>query len=257
MEAERTVQLPMDLADRPLRRRRDHPIAEFKNPRAQIPRWIGLAFGAAGAFRGKGFFSQTGRGLFFRVPLAEPGGTLGLPFGSFAFRWQSQAERSACLSGPSPLQGLGPRSLTPPLAHSSPGSGPGSNAPNPLAGDGAIHGICKICKNLHRLFGFHRGIGAGRLHSAYRLSILCWRWGSLEGLEAFEPGLDPGKECAKGELRPLEPLKRGGTRRATRPLRPVPPAGRGREAPADQEIEPFPLVSPAPPKEGPFDLGIW
>ena len=80
----------------------------------------------------------------FRVPLAKPDGTLGLPFGSFAFRWQSQAERSVCLSGPSPLHGQSPRSLTPPLAHSSPGSSPGSNAPNPLAGDGAIHGISRI-----------------------------------------------------------------------------------------------------------------
>jgi hypothetical protein len=81
---------------------------------------------------------------------------------SFALSWQSQTERSAGPSGPSPLQGQSPRSLTPPLAHSSPGSSPGSNAPNPLPGDGAIHGICKICKALHRLFGFHRGIGEGR-----------------------------------------------------------------------------------------------
>jgi hypothetical protein len=35
----------------------------------------------------------------------------------------------------------------------------GSNAPNPLAGDGVILGICNGIKDLNRLFGFHRGIG--------------------------------------------------------------------------------------------------
>ncbi len=80
---------------------------------------------------------------------------------SFAFRWRSQAERSVCLSGPSPLQGLGPRSLTPPLAHSSPGSSPGSNAPNPLAGNYAVMPAMKIHGDLHSHFAFHRGIGDG------------------------------------------------------------------------------------------------
>ena len=101
-----------------------------------------------------------GMGLLFRVPLAEPAGTLDLPFGSFAFRWRRQTERPVCLSGPSPLQGLGPRSLTPPLTHSSPGSSPGSNAPNPLAGDCAVMPAMKIHGDLHFHFAFHRGIGA-------------------------------------------------------------------------------------------------
>jgi len=46
-----------------------------------------------------------GEGLLFRVPLAEPDGTLGLPFGSFAFRWRSQRERSVCHSGLSRFAG--------------------------------------------------------------------------------------------------------------------------------------------------------
>jgi len=37
----------------------------------------------------------------------------------------------------------------------------GSNAPNPLAGDGVILGICEAIKDLHRLFGSHHGIGEG------------------------------------------------------------------------------------------------
>jgi hypothetical protein len=104
-------------------------------------------------------YLQNGEGPLFRVPLAEPGGTLGLPFGSFAFRWRSQRERSVCLSDPSPLQGIGPRSLTPPLAHSSPGSSPGPNAPNPLAGDRPVMPAMKIHGDLHCPFAFHRGIG--------------------------------------------------------------------------------------------------
>ena len=102
-----------------------------------------------------------GEGLLFRVPLAEPDGTLGLPFGSFTFCWRSQRERSGRLSGPSPLQGLGPRSLTPPLAHSSPGSSPGANAPDPLAGDGAGMKVMKIHRHLRSHFAFHRGSGDG------------------------------------------------------------------------------------------------
>jgi len=46
----------------------------------------------------------------FRVPLAEPDGTLGWPFGSFVFRWRSQAERSVCLSGLSRSAGEARRS---------------------------------------------------------------------------------------------------------------------------------------------------
>jgi hypothetical protein len=55
----------------------------------------------------------------------------------------------------------------------------GSNAPNPLAGDAVILGICKVIKDSHRLFGSHRGIGeslgggeAGEvdLHDLLRLS---------------------------------------------------------------------------------------
>ena len=88
---------------------------------SQIPRWIGLAFGAVGAFRGKGLFSQTGRGHSLPAPRAKPVEPHP-PLGAFfAF---------------------------------------GSNAPNPLAGDGAILGIGKVIKDLHRLFGSHRGIGA-------------------------------------------------------------------------------------------------
>ena len=45
-------------------------------------------------------FLPNGEAAFlFRVPLAKPDGTLDLPFGSFAFRWRSQAERSGCPSG--------------------------------------------------------------------------------------------------------------------------------------------------------------
>ncbi len=141
-----------------------------------VPRSKGPSFGGAGGTWGKALSPERGgaslsrsagearrnaRFAFrvFRVPLAKPDGTLDLPFGSFAFRWRSQAERPACPSGPSPLQGLGPRSLTPPLAHSSPGSSPGSNAPNPLAGDCAVMPAMEIHGDLHFHFAFHRGIG--------------------------------------------------------------------------------------------------
>ena len=113
---------------------------------------------------GEGLCLLNGEGLLFRVPLAKPGGTLDLPFGSFASRWRSQRERSACLSDPSPLQGIGPRSLTPPLAHSSPRSSRGSNAPHPLAGDWAAMPVMKIHGDLHCPFAFHRGIGVGPGH---------------------------------------------------------------------------------------------
>jgi len=121
---------------------------------------------------GEGLCLLSGEGILFRVPLAKPDGTLGLPFGSFAFRWRSQAEHLVCLSGPSPLQGLGPRSLTPPLAHSSPGSSPGPNAPNPLAGDCPAMPAMKIHGDLHFHFdfAFHRGIGGMRTGGPFRPS---------------------------------------------------------------------------------------
>jgi len=51
------------------------------------------------AHGGRALSPERGGGLLFRVPLAEPDGTLGWPFGSFVFRWRSQAERSVGLSG--------------------------------------------------------------------------------------------------------------------------------------------------------------
>jgi len=84
---------------------------------SQIPRWMGLAFGEVGGTRGKGFISPTGRGLLPRVPLAKPAGTLGLPFGAL----------------PAPR-------AKPVEPHPTPHAffAFGSNAPNPLAGDGAV-----------------------------------------------------------------------------------------------------------------------
>jgi len=57
--------------------------------------------GGASLSRSAGEARRNARFAFrvFRVPLAKPDGTLGLPFGSFAFRWRSQAERLVCLSG--------------------------------------------------------------------------------------------------------------------------------------------------------------
>gem|GEM_PF-6670350 len=69
------------------------------------------------------------------------------------------------------LRGQSPLSLTLPLAHSSPGSSPGSNGPNPLAGDWAGMPVMKIHRDLHRHFAFHRGIGDGCLCSI----ALPWR----------------------------------------------------------------------------------
>ena len=171
-----------------LRRRRRHSAEKlyllkgegllFRVPLAEPDGTLGLPFGSfafrwrsqrersvchsglsrsAGGARGSARFAIR----VFRVPLAKLGGTIGLPFGSFTFCWRSQRERSGRLSGPSPLQGLGPRSLTPPLAHSSPGSSPGANAPDPLAGDGAGMKVMKIHRHLRSHFAFHHGSGDG------------------------------------------------------------------------------------------------
>jgi len=86
-------------------------------------------------------FLLNGEGLLPRVPLAKPDGTLGLPFGAL------------------PAPRAKPRE-----PHPTPHAffAFGSNAPNPLAGDGVILGIGKAIKELHRLFGSHRGIGVLR-----------------------------------------------------------------------------------------------
>ncbi len=164
-----------------------------------------------------------GEGLLLRVPLAEPDGTLGLPFGSFAFRWRSQPERSVCPSGPSPLQGLGPRSLTPPLAHSSPRSSPESNAPHPLAGDRVGMPVMKIHRDLHCHFAFHSGIGRGALlpqrrrlsHSTRSEDPLTISRGSFtrNGWRGRKAGLPPGRCTECGVEKRLAPAQVAGGRR--------------------------------------------
>ena len=62
-------------------------------------------------------FSISWEGLLFRVPLAEPDGTLGVPFGALPLRRQSLTE------GPPPLDAF--------FAF-------GSKAPNPLSGEIAL-----------------------------------------------------------------------------------------------------------------------
>ena len=158
-----------------------------------------------------------------RVPLAEPVGTLDSPFGSFAFPWRSQTERSVCPSGPSPLQGLGPRSLTPPLAHSSPRSSPESNAPHPLAGDRVGMPVMKIHRDLHCHFAFHSGIGRGALlpqrrrlsHSTRSEDPLTISRGSFtrNGWRGRKAGLPPGRCTECGVEKRLAPAQVAGGRR--------------------------------------------
>ena len=80
-----------------------------------------------------------------------------------------------------------------------------------------------------------------------------------KGLGAFGPGLDPGEEWAKGgvRLRGLCPRSGEGPERQTERsvwLR----QRNAKEKPLPvQETKPFPHVRPAPPKEEPFDRGIW
>jgi len=98
-----------------------------------------------------------------------------------------------------------------------------------------------------------------------------------EGWGAFDPGLDPGAECAKGAVRlrgpspwsgegPERPTERSAWLRQRNAKDPkgqpsVPPGSasgtRKRRPLPVQETKPFPHVPPAPPKEGPFDRGIW
>jgi hypothetical protein len=126
-----------------------HPLAPTQAGLTQIPRSKSSSLGGAGRTRRKSFISRTGRAFSFAFRWRSQGGTLGLPFGSL----------------PAPRDW--PRSLTPPLAHSFPGSSPGSNAPNPLAGDWAGMPVMKIPRDLPCPFAFPRdwGLSPG-LHTA-------------------------------------------------------------------------------------------
>jgi len=57
------------------------------------------------------------------------------------------------------------------LAHSSPRSSPGANAPNPWAGGSAVIRINEIHRDLHWPFGSHRGIGQHLLGSNGGLGV--------------------------------------------------------------------------------------
>jgi len=118
---------------------------------------------------------------------------------------------------------------------------------------------------------------------------------TCQGIGAFDPGLDPGKEWAKGGVRLRGPSPwsgEGPERQIERSARlhrrkakdpkgnPSAPPGfasgtrktrkatgafsvwlrqrNAKEKPLPvQDIKPFRRVPPAPPKEGPFDRGIW
>jgi len=192
---------------------------------AQIPRSNGPSFGGAGRTWGKGFVSLNGEGRLFRVPLAKPDGTLGLPFGSFAFRWRSQGERSICLSGlsrsageargsarfafrvfrvplakPDGTLGLPFGSLRAPRAepaepHPTLGAffTSGSNAPNPLAVDCPVMPDMRIHRDLHCHFAFHSGIGGWGVG-----------WGARPAL-CYTPAVEARAAEAQGEgLRDVE-----------------------------------------------------
>ena len=79
-----------------------------------------------------------------------------------------------------------------------------------------------------------------------------------KGLGAFDRGLDPGEECAKGGVRAprAKPLERGGTRKANRAPLWLRQRNAKEKALPVQEIKLFSRVPPAPPKEGPLDRGI-
>ena len=64
-----------------------------KHARTEIPRWKWGAFGDGCAARKKKLSSISWEGLLFRVPLAEPDGTLGVPFGALPLRRQSLKSR--------------------------------------------------------------------------------------------------------------------------------------------------------------------
>jgi len=80
-----------------------------------------------------------------------------------------------------------------------------------------------------------------------------------KGWGAFDPGLDPGEEWAKGgvRLRGPSPWSGEGPERQTERsgwLR----QRNAKEKPLPvQEIKLFRRLPPAPPQEGPFDRGIW
>jgi hypothetical protein len=240
-----------------------HPLAPTQAGLTQIPRSKSSSLGGAGRTRRKSFISRTGRGFSFAFRwrsqaersiglsgLSRSAGgarrrTLGLPFGSFAFRWRSQAvyarfalrvfhappaepggERSVCLSGPSPLQGIGPRSLTPPLAHSSPGSSPGVECPQSLgrglgryAGHYDPYGFALSFRLPSRDWGLSPGLHTAALRANLTVernekygpgAMALWNWNgetagskpdpaSLEGRQEREPW----RPCAEERQRRL------------------------------------------------------
>jgi hypothetical protein len=83
------------------------------------------------------------------------------------------------------LRGQSPLSLTLPLAHSSPGSSPGSNGPNPLAGDWAGMRVMKIHHGCPRRF--QRSLEQSAFRSEAEEGAFRRRWASWEEAEAGAP----------------------------------------------------------------------
>jgi hypothetical protein len=92
-----------------------------------VSRWSGFAFESTGAFREESSGLQTRRGLLLRALPAEPGGTLGQPFG--------------VLSSPHAIFAFG------------------AKTPHTLASGGVAEGIPHICKGLRHPFASIGGTG--------------------------------------------------------------------------------------------------